>query len=93
MEGFVKPVYLVVLVPVLFGVIGGVMAANRGRNPLLVLWWSVISALFPIFIMIIYFRKPTREVEGRFKRCSNCGEWLPWRETPCRYCGTELVRP
>ena len=92
MEGFVKPVYLVLLVPVIFGIVGGVMAANRGRNPLLVLVWCIASALFPIFIMIIYFKKPTREVEGKFKKCTHCSEWLPWRESPCRYCGSEQVR-
>lgn len=90
MEGFVKPVYLVLLVPTIFGVAGGVLAANRGRNPLLVLLWCVASALFPIFIMIIYFKKPLREVEGRFRKCPDCGEWLKWRENLCRYCGREL---
>ncbi len=92
MEGFANQVYLILLVPVIFGVAGGVLAANRGRNPLLVMIWCMASALFPIFIMIIYFKKPTREVEGKFKKCTGCGEWLTWIETPCRYCGSAEIR-
>jgi len=82
----IKPAMLIFLVPVIFGIIGGVLAANRGRNFVV---WGALSALFPIFIMIVWFEKPLKEVEGHFKRCSSCGEWLKWLENPCRYCRTE----
>jgi predicted nucleic acid-binding Zn ribbon protein len=88
MEKGLNPAYFLLLVPAIFGAAGGILAANRGRNPLLVLFWAVASALFPICIMIVYFKKPLREVEGKFRHCRTCGEWLPWKENPCRYCGT-----
>jgi hypothetical protein len=75
---------LLCLVPVAFGVTGGVLAAHRGRNFIL---WGLSSAVFPICIMIVWFEKPLKEVKGRFKKCAKCGEWLKWIETPCRYCG------
>jgi len=81
------PALIVFLVPIIFAVIGGVMAANRGRNFLV---WGICSALFPICIMIVWFEKPVKEVKGHFRKCSNCGEWIKWKEMTCRYCGTAL---
>ena len=79
---------LLALVPLSFGVVGGVLAARRGRNWL---FWGAASAVFPICIMIVWFEKPVREVEGHFRRCSHCGEWIKWAEDPCRYCGKGKV--
>ena len=79
----IKPAMLVFLVPIIFGVIGGVLAANRGRNFVI---WGVLSALFPIFILIVWFEKPVKEVEGKFKKCVQCSEWLKWRDQTCKYC-------
>ncbi|NJD91996.1 MAG: hypothetical protein FIA91_10890 [Geobacter sp.] len=78
-----SPAILLVLVPLVFGVIGGKLAYNRGRNPLV---WGAGSALFPICIMIVWFEKPHKEVQGHFRRCASCGEWIKWAEDPCRYC-------
>lgn len=78
-----KPAMLVFLVPVIFGIIGGVLAANRGRNFVL---WGILSVLFPIFILIVWFEKPVKEVEGKFKKCVECGEWIKWRDESCKYC-------
>jgi hypothetical protein len=82
----IKPAMLIFLVPIAFGIIGGVLAANRGRNFLI---WGALSVLFPIFILIVWFEKPLKEVEGHFKRCSKCHEWIKCLENPCRYCGSE----
>lgn len=82
-----KPVYLFfLLVFVVPGVTGGILAANRARN---VVVWSLLSAAFPIFLLVIYFHKPLREVEGKFRRCGGCGEFIRWREATCRYCGKD----
>jgi hypothetical protein len=79
------PALLVYLVPIVFAVTGGVMAANRGRN---FLFWGVCSAFFPICIMIVWFEKPIKELKGHFRKCCSCGEWIKWKEISCRYCGT-----
>jgi len=84
----IKPAMLIFLVPIIFGIVGGVMAANRGRN---FVFWALLSALFPIFVLVVWIEKPLKEVEGHFKRCSNCGEWIKWLENPCRYCRTEQL--
>ena len=89
MVDYVQPavfLFLMVLVP---GVVGGCLAANRGRN---VVGWCLLCALFPIFLLVIYFHKPLREVEGKFKRCPNCKEFIKWQEPVCKYCSTEQTR-
>lgn len=75
---------LVLLIP---AVLGGILARNRGRN---IAVWAVLSAIFPIFIMVIYFEKPVREVAGGFKRCPSCKEYNPWKAAQCKYCSTEF---
>ena len=84
MAEFVKPAYLAfLLVIVVPGVAGGILAANRARN---FVGWSILCAVFPIFLLVIYFHKPLREVEGKFWKCHSCGEFLKWREDSCKYC-------
>lgn len=86
MSGYVKPVFLLFLIVLVAGVIGGCMAANRGRK---VVVWCLLCALFPPLLLLIYFAKPLREVEGKFRRCSNCRELITWHEPVCKYCQSE----
>lgn len=83
MADIFSPAVLLYLVPAAFAIIAGVMARNRGRNPIL---WGLCSAVFPICIMIVWFEKPKKEVKGHFRKCSKCSEWIKWKENPCRYC-------
>lgn len=85
MAGILSPAIFLYLVPIAFAVTGGVMAYNRGRNPVL---WGLGAALFPICILIVWFEKPKKEVAGHFRRCGSCDEWINWKESLCRYCGT-----
>lgn len=80
------PAILLILVPLAFAVTGGYFAFARGKNPVL---WGVLSAVFPLFIMITWFEKPKKAVKGHFKQCQSCDEWIKWAETPCHYCGAE----
>ncbi len=87
MSGYVKPEYVVLLIMMVPGVIGGWLAANRARN---VIGWCVLCALFPVFLLVVYFNKPLREVPGRFRQCPTCREFLKWRDATCKYCGSDL---
>jgi hypothetical protein len=87
MADYVKPELFVFVVVAMFGVAGGWMAANRGRN---IVGWCLLCVLFPVFLMVIYFNKPLREVEGKFKLCPNCKEFIKWCEPVCKYCRTEF---
>ncbi|MGB9080527.1 MAG: hypothetical protein WCD00_04450 [Desulfuromonadaceae bacterium] len=80
---YVKPAFSVFLIVVVSGVVGGVMAANRGRK---VAGWCLLCALFPPLLLYLYFARPLREVEGKFRKCSNCGALFKWDEPACPYC-------
>jgi len=83
--------YLVIgLVMAVPAFLGGLLARNRGRNVVL---WALLSALFPIFLMVVYFEKPVREVPGGFKLCPSCNEYNPWGTDLCRYCSAPFPRP
>ena len=80
---YVKPAFSVFLIVIAAGVVGGVMAANRGRK---VVGWCLLCALFPPLLLYIFFARPLCEVEGKFRKCSNCGELFKWDEPVCSYC-------
>ncbi|MHB8056715.1 MAG: hypothetical protein ACYDHC_02340 [Desulfuromonadaceae bacterium] len=84
MQDYVKPVYFVLMVVLLVPAIsGGVMAANRGR---VVAGWSLLCTLLPPLLLLLYFARPLREVEGKYKRCPGCAELIKWRDPVCKYC-------
>lgn len=83
MPGYVKPAYFVFLIIAAFGVAGGVLAYKRGRSVVL---WCVLSMLFPIFLLVIWFQKPLKEVPGGFRQCGGCKEWIAWDSAVCKYC-------
>jgi hypothetical protein len=85
MYEYVKPAFLVFLIVIVPGVLGGITAANRGRN---VAGWCLLCALFFPLLLYIHFAKPLCEVEGKFRKCSNCGELFRWDEPVCSYCRT-----
>ncbi len=80
---YIKPAFLVFLIVIVPGVVGGVLAANRGRK---VVGWCLLCALFPPLLLFVYFAKPLCEVEGKFRKCSNCGKLITWDEPICTYC-------
>lgn len=83
MAGYVKPELFIFFVVASFGITGGWLAANRGRN---FIGWCLLCAIFPIFILVVYFSKPLCEVEGKFKLCPKCHEYIKWNESVCKYC-------
>lgn len=86
MFGYANPVFFVFLIALVPCAIGGVMAANRGRN---VLAWCLLSALFPPLLLFIFFARPLCAVEGKYRKCCKCGNLIKWREPVCSYCQSE----
>lgn len=70
------------------GATGAWLARTKGRNPLL---WFLLNCLFPPTLMVTFFQKPARPVQGHYRQCPKCSEFSKWRETECRFCRTELA--
>jgi hypothetical protein len=85
---YVKPAFLVFLIVIVPGVVGGILAANRGRR---VVGWCLLCALFFPLLLYIYFAKPLCEVEGEFRKCPDCGEFFKWDEPVCTFCRSAPV--
>lgn len=86
MPDYIQPEFLLLLIMAPPALIGAILARNRGRN---IVVWAALSAFFPIFLMVVYFEKPLREVPGGFRRCTSCGEFIKWKATACKYCNAE----
>ena len=69
--------------PLVCGIIGAVLAGNRGRSKF---GWFLLCAILPLLIILIIFLKPAKEVEGKVKQCPKCKEFVKWDATICRYC-------
>lgn len=74
----------------LFGLpaaVGFKLAISRGKNPLL---WGMLSGIFPFFLVVLHFHKPTHEIHGHFRKCAHCDRTFPWKDSVCKYCGTAI---
>lgn len=79
----IPPELSVALIMAIPALAGGWLAYGRGMKwPL----WGLLCGVFPVFLMVVWFTKPKKEVKGFFRLCPECGEWIKWRETPCHYC-------
>jgi len=71
-----------VVLQLIAGAIGGLIAAKKGRNAL---FWTLACFLFPLLIIIISFL-PSRHPETPMKRCPQCLRRLDSDEDACRDC-------
>ncbi len=82
-----ETVRLVLFIFIFFGVPGIIaarLAFTKGRNPL---GWFLLCFFFPPTLMVLLFQGPLREVPGHHRQCPACHEFLPWKNTVCKYCG------
>ena len=79
----IPPALYVALIMSIPALAGGWLARGRGM-----MWpfWGILCGIFPVFLLMVWFTKPKKEVKGFFRRCGECGEWIKWKEEPCRYC-------
>jgi len=85
MPDYIKPVLSLFFVVIASGAIGGIMAANRGRN---VAAWCVLCALLPPLLLFLYVAGPLCEVEGKFRKCPMCGVLIRWHAAKCKQCAS-----
>ena len=69
------------------GIVGAVIAGNKGRSRL---GWFVLCACIPLLILIPIFISPLKEVKGKYKQCPACKEFVKWDATICKHCRTSI---
>jgi len=75
--------YFILLV--VAGIVGGIIAMRKGRNPLL---WFIICALIPLLVAVILVLPPVVS-RGYTKKCPFCAEIIKEDATFCKHCGRE----
>ena len=78
--------YRFIVFQVLVGILGGIIASRKGRNPVL---WGLLCCMVPLLVLIIGVLPPLVK-RGRTKACPFCGKVLQESDTACMYCGKEM---
>ena len=69
------------------GIVGALVAGNKGRSRI---FWFFLCTILPLLIIVIIFLNPTKEVDGVTKQCPKCKEFIKWDATICKYCSSSL---
>ena len=78
--------YRFVLFQGLVGLLAGIIASKKGRNPLL---WGLVCFIFPLLILVVGIIPPLVKT-GKTKQCPYCNKVIKESDSDCRYCGKEM---
>ncbi len=73
------------LIPVLMlvgGILGGIVAQNKGRNLFV---WTLLCGLMPLCLLIL-FALPKLAQQGVSRPCPFCLRIIPWHARICAHC-------
>jgi hypothetical protein len=75
-----------IILIVVSGIVGAVIAKNKGRDPFL---WFFLCALVPLLVIAIALLPP-KPARGINKKCPYCSEIIKADAKICKYCGMGL---
>jgi len=76
----------IIVLQLLVGILAGIIASKKGRNPLL---WGLVCFIFPLLILVIGIAPPLVKT-GKTRQCPYCKKVLRESATECRECGKEM---
>lgn len=74
-----------VLLVIIAGIVGGIIARKKGRN---LLYWFILCAVVPLFIVVLVVLPPL-VAKGYTKKCIYCAELIKEDAIVCKHCGRE----
>lgn len=74
-----------VLLLIITGIVGGIIARRKGRNPIL---WFILCAIVPLLVAVVIALPPLVS-KGYTKKCSYCAEIIKEDAMVCKHCGKE----
>ena len=78
--------YRYLIIAVIAGISGGIIARIKGYNQLL---WVLLCTVIPLLVLVILIM-PVRVFEGQIKKCPNCGMVIKEGVTVCSQCGNNM---
>lgn len=79
--------YLAIMI--IGGILGGVIAYNKGRTLLL---WTVLCGVMPLLLLIL-LALPRLPQQGVWRPCPFCLRIIPWQAGVCAHCRREVPPP
>jgi hypothetical protein len=77
----------IIVVMTITGFAGMYVAKQQARSK--IVWF--ILCLIPLFLIILLFKQPVREIEGKIKQCPSCKGFISWNSAFCKHCSFELT--
>lgn len=74
-----------VLILIIAGIVGSIIARRKGRNPIL---WFILCAIVPLLMVVIAVLPPLAS-KGYTKKCIYCAEIIKEDAAICKHCGKE----
>jgi hypothetical protein len=80
------PLFRYVLLLIIAGIVGGIIAKRKGRSPIC---WFILCAIVPLLIIVIAVLPPLVS-KGYSRKCPYCAEIIKEDAIVCKHCSREL---
>ncbi len=77
---------LIPIIMLIGGILGGIVAQNKGRNLFV---WTLLCGIMPLCLLLL-FALPKMAQQGISRPCPFCLRIIPWRAKVCGYCGQRV---
>ncbi len=80
---------LILVIMLVGGILGGIVASNKGRYIFL---WTLLCGIMPLCLLIL-FALPKLAQPGISRACPFCMRIIPWKANICGYCTQRVPAP